>query len=178
MERRIDPEPFTVIAAVAGVTSAIFQAVTLFRRAFEEAPHKTRQRAIGIANEIEDLVKYLRTDLGIIEDIYRGVPIVGDWKLRIGSGALLSDRDFERYRQTSDQVFGRLRALYKLALKLEKLAARISEDHRRDVSRDLARAREKLEGLFNFGDLGVEDAWETLRSLLTDVEEMAANIRE
>ena len=71
MERRVDPEPFTVIAAVSGVVSALLSAVSLGRDFFQEAPHMTRRKAIEIAEYIDDLVRYLKTDLQIIEEIFR-----------------------------------------------------------------------------------------------------------
>jgi hypothetical protein len=172
--RRVDPDPFTLISTVAGVLGAAFGGAALWWRP-QQLPHRILLRARKTLAVLESEVRYLRTDLEAVEEIFLRSEFPHGRTLRLGNGALMTLEDFDRFSGLSDQIFRRLRKVNTLTLKLERQTVDLQWFEHQLPARRIGNAYEALEELFSSRNLAVENGWQLLRNVIENLEELCVN---
>ena len=176
--RRIDPEPVSIIAAILAAASLSVAAANYAKTHLKPAPSRIRSEIIGLLAKLEDEGRHLRADLATLKDIFSKAEYANSHAIRVRNGAYLTPADFLRYEAVSDDVYRRLRELNKIGLKLEKQVSRSAGLEARATTNYLGAAYEKLEGLLDAKRLAEVDAWSELDQLLELVQKAVAEIRQ
>jgi hypothetical protein len=121
-------------------------------------------------------VRYLRSDVEELEAIFARAMFVEGKTLRLGNGALITIEEFRRYEQLADSVFGRLRKIHKLALKIEEFAIDLPLADKRSQLNATGEAIGKADALIRSRDYSVDRAWRELRALVSDLEAMIGQL--
>jgi len=175
--RRTDPEPITIYMAILATYAASVATVNYVKANYKPLPTKVRARLVKHLAELSDHVRHLRTDLSIIEDIFRNASFPNGQTIRLGNGAHLMPSEFSRYEVASDDVFRRLRAVHKISLKVEREATRLSGLDLAPTTNVLGETYARLEKLLDSQNLTVERAWEELRAIAGGLERAIEELR-
>lgn len=174
---RIDPDPFTIIGAAAAVIAAGLTAVEMARKYWPELPSNTRRRMLELVSEIEEILKYLQADLELIEGIFSRAHYPEGPTLRLGNGALITPEDFKRYEKISDVVFGRLKQINKLSLRVERTVSRVDWIEPKEIAIYRGEGVDRLDRILTHRDLTVESAWKELRDVIRMYENFVGELR-
>jgi hypothetical protein len=177
MTRRADPEPFTIVAAVAAVTGASIAAVNYWKTHHKALPHKTRRRLLTRLDQLAAETRYLRADVDEVETIFRNAQFPEGRTLRLGNGALLTADEFHRYERVADQIFTRLKRLHKLTLKVQGLAFDLPFTDKRQTVNTAGDSIARAEALIRSRDFSIDKAWAELRALASELEAMVKQLR-
>jgi hypothetical protein len=175
--RRTDPEPITIVAAIAAVTGASISAVNYWRTHHGPLPHTIRRQLLTKLDQLSAEVRYLRVDVGELESIFRNAQFPEGPTLRLGNGAMLTLPEFRRYERVADQVFARLKKLHKLTLKAQGLAFDLPLTDKRQTVNVGGEALARAERLMQGRNYSVSEAWRDLTQLATDLEAMIRQLR-
>ena len=175
--RRSDPEPITMIAAAAAVTGASISAVNFWRTHHKPLPQRTRAKLIARLDQLAAETRYLRADVEEVEAIFRNAPFPQGRTVRLGNGAMLTATEFTRYERVADQIFGRLKRIHKLALKVQGLAFDLPYTDKRETLNTGGDSLSRAENLIRSRDFSVDEAWAELRALATELEKIIKQLR-
>src|SRR6266480_489118 len=123
----IDPEPFTVIVGVAGIVGGVASVFATYKAYAKNSPVKARRTALDLSNQAVDELLGLAADLDTIEAILAKAEISGDRKFRPETVAFLREKEFSRYEDATDSMYGRLRTLLRITNKLDRQLPRLPE---------------------------------------------------
>ncbi len=172
LTRRLDPEPLTIIAAIAGVTGACISATNYWRTHHKPSVLKVRRKLIGFLDKLDGEVRYLRTDVDELASIFQRASFPEGPRLKLGNGAMVTLAEFKRYERLADVTLGRLRKMHKLALKVQGLAFTIPYVDKAKQINATGDAIERADNLLRSKNLSVGEAWEELRRIVDDLEQM------
>ena len=141
---RVDPDPFGVIVGIAGIVGGAAGALALYDRYKLAHPVRGRRRLRAILDELDDTLRYLDTDLEIVQEIIEEAEISRDRGFRMGGGMFLAPEQFTRYEKAVDSSFRRLRTLLKLSHRLERALGVFDEP--RERTQTVAMLDEATEG--------------------------------
>jgi len=175
--RRADPEPITIIAAIAAVMGASISAVNYWQTHQGPLPHRTRAKLVVKLDQLAAEARYLRADVDELEAIFRNAQFPEGRTLRLGNGAMLTLDEFHRYERIADQLFARLKKLHKLALKVQGLAFDLPFTDKRQTLNVAGESLARAERLMQSRNFAVDEAWRELRQLATDLEQMVKQLR-
>ena len=178
MVRRADPEPLTIVAAIAGVVGASISAVNYWSTHHGPLPNKVRTRLISRIEKLSTESRYLRSDVDAIEGIFKGAQFATGRTLRFGNGALLTTDEFHRYEHLADQVFGRLKRIQKIALKVQGLAFDLEYIDKKLQVNQTGDAMVRANALIQTRDYSVDKAWTELRILVVDLEKIISQLNK
>jgi hypothetical protein len=170
--RRLDPEPLSIIAAIAGVTGACISATNYWRTHHKPSLLKVRVKLIGFLDKLDAEVRYLRTDVEEIAGIFQHASFPDGTTLRLGNGAMVTLAEFRRYERLTDVTLGRLRKMHKLALKVQGLAFAIPYVEKAGQVNSTGDALERADNLLRSRNLSVAGAWIELRRIVDELEQM------
>lgn len=176
-ERKVDPEPITIIAAVAGIVSASIATANFLKTHFKELPSVTRRKLIAELDQVAEDLGHLEVDVSLIEEIFLKAEYPNGRGVRFGNGALVSSSDFARYQRLSDSVLLRLRSLNKHTLRIEGLVRTLSGLIKATPTNQIGDALGSLQSIFQAQDMSVERAWKMIRFVIKQLREMIASIR-
>jgi hypothetical protein len=172
MDKRLDPEPLTIIAAIAGVTSACISAANYWKTHHKPSACWLRKKLVGHLDKLAAEVRYLRTDVDELEGIFQRASFPQGPKLRLGNGAMVTLTEFKRYERLTDATLGRLRKMHKLALKVQGVAFSLPYGDKAAQANSTGNALERADGLLRSRNLSVPEAWTELRGIIDDLERM------
>lgn len=175
--RRIDPEPFSIIGAVAGVIGAATGVVALWRNIYVPLPSRVRTQLLYQIRDLDNTTRHLGSDLERLERIFERSEMPGSRYIRLGNGALLSQEDFAVYQDISNAIFERLRQINNVTLKIEKLTLNLPEVDVMSSSIQVSDLTANLEELFRTLDLSHEQAWGTLKESIRLIEDLCDDLR-
>lgn len=175
---RIDPDPFGVIVGIAGILGGAAGALALYDRYTLAHPVRGRRRLKRILDELEDTLRYLDTDLEIVQDIITNAQIPGDRNFRMGGGMYLSEKDFGRYEKAVDNSYRRLRTILKLTNRLERALGQFPEPKERTTMvAMLDESKERLERLIRDWGMTVDEAAQELRASIALTRQVLSEFR-
>lgn len=172
MHRRSDPEPITIVSAVTGVIGASISAVNYWRSHHKRLPYQTRHKLIDRLDSLSAEIRYLRTDIDDIAQVFAHANFPEGRALRLGNGALLTADEFHRYEKLADRVFARLRKVHSLALKVQRLAFELPYTDKLTQTNATGDAIARADALMRSRDYSIDEAWHELRALAEDIEKM------
>ena len=177
MTRRADPEPLTIVVAIAAVAGASITAVNYWRTHHKALPHKTRRKLLARLDQLAAETRYLRADVDEVETIFRNAQFPEGRTLRLGNGALLTANEFHRYERVADQIFTRLKRLHKATLKAQGLAFDLPFTDKKQTVNAAGESLARAEALIQSRNFSIDKAWAELRALATDLEAMIRQLR-
>jgi hypothetical protein len=175
--RRADPEPITIVAAVAAVTGASIAALNYWRTHHKTLPHKTRRKLLARLDQLAAETRYLRADVEEVETIFRNAQFPEGRTLRLGNGALLTANEFHRYERVADHIFSRLKRSHKATLKAQGLAFELPFTGKQQTVNAGGDALARAERLIQSRNYSIDEAWKELRALASDLETMIKQLR-
>jgi hypothetical protein len=178
LEKRIDPEPITIIAATAAVIGSSITAFKFIEEKLKDTPVEARRKLRAVTGKLGAELKRLKSDIEIIEHIFRTSIIPNERVVRLGNGALLHPEDFDRYIKFSDQAFQRFRKINKLTLQATKIVAQLPFIDQKLPTRFADEGLNALDNVLRNRNLTVEKAWDEIRYGIGSVEQLIRNLEE
>ena len=164
-DKRIDPDPFTIYAAIVATYAAGVATVNFVITRYPPLPAEARARLLSSLKELDDHAKSLRADLRTIEDIFRNAKFAKGRTIRLDNGAELTRIDFSRYEKVADNVLVRLRKVYKLSLKVERQATKLDALEMAPTTNIIGDTYARLDKLLQTKNLSMEKAWQELHAI-------------
>lgn len=178
MTRRLDPDPFSIFAAIVATYAASVATVNFVKSHYRPLPTQVRAKLVFSLTELDDHTKRLRADVTIIEDIFRRAEFPTGRTIRLGNGAFLTQSEFSRYEEASDNVIRRLREIHKLSLRIEREATKFDALQMAPTTNVLGDVYSKLDRLLEARDLTLDKGWEELRAIAESLERVIAELRK
>jgi hypothetical protein len=172
----VDPEPFTVAMGIVGIVGAVASAIAAYRSL---APNQLlhQRRKLGVAlGEVDDLLRYLETDIQLFRDLLQRADISGQRRFRLGSRAFFNIHDFDRYAKLTDNMFGRLRKLLSCTHSIERAFTRIDRFPELEPVRWLDNIQGMIRRLLQDGDQTVDEALDSLKTLISMTRQMVQEL--
>ena len=166
----------TIVAAVAAVIGASTSAVNYWRTHHGPLPNAIRRKLVARMDRLASELRYLRSDVDAIEEIFRQAKFPDGRTLRLGNGALLTRDQFRRYERLADQVFGHLKKIHKLALNVQGFAFDLPHIDQGGHINVAGEALERVEALIRSRDYSVDKAWSELKAIISELESMIAHL--
>jgi hypothetical protein len=176
-ERRIDPDPFTIISAVTGIIGAAAGVGAYWRHRPPPPASQIRRKIIRSINDLDSHMSHLETDLNELESVFGRAQFTRGRFVRLGNGATLSLADFHLYERVSDDIFDRLRKIHRVILKLEKQSGLDEYVDENASAKHIDEFNQRLERLVVARDLSVEQSWKILREAIEHVKQLCEVIR-
>lgn len=127
MTCRRDPEPITILIAIAGVTGASFSALNYWRSHQRPLPYKVRRKLVRQLVVLSRHIRHLRADTEALEQLFKAAKFPDDDRtLRLGNGAMLTFEQFRNYEKITDAVLSRLKKIHRTSLRVQRFAFEIS----------------------------------------------------
>jgi hypothetical protein len=175
-QHRLDPEPLSILAAITGVVGAGISAVNYWRSHHKPLANRTRARLVSRLDKLAAELRYLSSDVESLETTFKRATFPGDRSLRLGNGALVTMDEFRRYEQLADRVFGRLKRIHKLALKVQGLAFDLPFVDKGLQANATGEALSRADALLRSRNYSVDEAWRELRGLIAELESMIGQL--
>jgi len=175
-QKKIDPDPFTIVAAVAGVIGAGAAVIPVVKDFLRPMPSTLLRRVKKLVGDIQDELRYLSSDIDEIERIFMDAEFFRGPTIRMGNGARLSENQFDRYRTISSDVFHRLNRLHNKILLLEKTTVKMPFIDDRIPAEQVEYFCLELEGILVARDVSRKNTWNTLRMAINQLKEHCDSI--
>jgi len=177
MNRKLDPEPITIIAAIAGVVSATVSATNYWRTHHKSLPHRIRAKLIVALDSLSAELRLLRKDVAQIKAIFQKAEFPSGRLLKLGNGAMVTYDQFRRYEALTDLTLGRLKKIHRLALRVEGLAFGLPHIDKAGPVNATGDALARADALLRSKDLSVDSAWVELQGIIDDLEHMIKQLK-
>jgi len=175
-DNRIDPEPFTIIAAVVGVVSGVATVADFVSKRLHNDEKDARQIRIQL-DQAADILKLLATDLFIVSEVLHEEEISDQRPLDLGIETFLRESQFDRYSDAVDRIFERLHKLMQIVCKLEKLFSR-HHDSRAEASQVLIQIRDSLRRTLRDGKQTIAEAIKNITAAIDQIGRVVAETRK
>ena len=175
-DRNIDPDPFTIVAAIVGVIGAGAAVIPVWSDFRKPLPSALLARVRRMVGDIQNELRYLRSDVDEVERIFKDAQFHDGRYVRLGNGARLSPGDFEKYRVLSSEIFRRLNKLHDRILVLEKTTVKIKFIDDMMPAVQVEKFRSDLESILVARDVSYEMTWETLRRSIDQLKDFCDNL--
>ena len=172
MTCRRDPEPITILIAIAGVTGASFSALNYWRSHHRPLPHKVRRKLVRQLDVLSRDIRYLRADVEALEQLFQVAKFPHDRTLRLGNGAMLTFEQYRHYEKITDAVLSRLKKIHRTSLRVQGFAFEMPYVDKGHQANTTGEALERIEALIQSRDYSVDGAWRDLRAIVEDLESM------
>ena len=176
--RRIDPEPFTIIAAVTGVVGAATGTIALWRDIKRPLPSRVRSKILRQIDSLDDELLHLDADLSVVEQLFARSEFPNGRYVRLGNGARMTPADFATYERLASYIFRRLDRVYCKVLALEKLTVTVPYMEEEKYTHHIGESGGRLQELLASRDLSIEKSWHILRDAILHIRELCREIRE
>lgn len=172
MARRADPEPISIVAAVAAILGVSISAINYWKTHHKPLPHKIRKNLLEKLTRLRLEVGHLLIDLNEVENIFEAAQFVDGRNVRLGNGALLTLSGFTKYERTSDQILKRLSRIHKLVLQIEKLAFNLPFTEKQSSANEIGNLLGATEMLIGSRNFSIKETWERLRYIIEGLEKL------
>lgn len=177
-EPRIDPDPFTIAVGIAGILGGLASTIGSYRALFP-GPNQSlskRRKLRTSLGEVDDLLRYLDTDVRILRDIITRADLGNDRRFRLGSRAFLTAEDFDRYAQVTDNIYNRLRKLLSAMHSIERTVTFIDPFPGYEPIAEIDDVRGMVLRLLRDEDQTIEEAFAGLATVLEMIRRMVLEL--
>ena len=176
-ERRVDPDPFGVIVAIATIVAGVASGLDLYRRANPDTAFKARRRIRDRLERLTDLLRYLAADVEVIRDVLASADVPGNRRFRFGVGVFMTPGQVDRYDEATDDALDRLRRVLRITHSLEKEISQVEQpDSVPRISDILEGLRTTTRRLLVDEDLTVDEALDNLETVLQTALNVAQEV--
>ena len=165
----VDPEPFGIIVSAVVILGGIASVVSAVGKYLPNSPTTNRRRIKRALNSASDLVRYVETDLSVIESILSSSEVDGSRLFRPRLAAFLDEDDFTRYEKTTAEIFTRLGSILKETHKIDKLLPKLSNETAAGAAGSVLEIENRLERLLFDRQMSIDQVLREVKAAVSEI---------